>query len=82
MCASGGKKCSFSGKFGVLCFVEIPVLRFALLLYYRRYVRPCYSFLLAIGEFEIELALIPSLQTKRLRKKLATLALLMFQLVF
>ena len=73
VCVSGGKRCSFSGKSGVLCFVEIPVLRF---------VRSCYSFLLAIGEFEIELALIPSLQTKRLRKKLATLVLLMFQLVF
>ena len=32
----GVKKCSFFGKFGVLCFLEIPVLRFALLPYYRR----------------------------------------------
>ena len=31
-----GKKCSFSGKFGVLCFLETPVLRFALLPYYRQ----------------------------------------------
>ena len=31
-----GKKCSFFGKFGGLCFLETPVLRFALLLYYRR----------------------------------------------
>ena len=31
-----GKKCSFFGKFGVLCFLETPVLRFALLPYYRR----------------------------------------------
>ena len=30
------KKRSFSGKFGVLCFLEIPVLRFALLPYYQR----------------------------------------------
>ena len=29
-------KCSFFGKFGVLCFLETPVLRFALLRYYRR----------------------------------------------
>ena len=36
MCVSGGKKCSFFGKFGVLCFLETPVLRFALLRYYRR----------------------------------------------
>ena len=33
---SGGKKCSFFGKFGVLCFLETPVLKFALLPYYRR----------------------------------------------
>ena len=32
-CVSGGKKCSFFGKFGVLCFLEIHVLRFALLPY-------------------------------------------------
>ena len=36
VCVSGGKKNSFFGKFGVLCFLEIPVLRFALLPYYRR----------------------------------------------
>ena len=35
---SGGKKCSFFGKFDVLCFLEIPVLRFALLPYNRRYI--------------------------------------------
>ena len=29
---SGGKKCSFFGKFGVFCFLETPVLRFVLLL--------------------------------------------------
>ena len=33
---SGGKKCLFFGKFGVLCFLETPVLRFALLPYYQR----------------------------------------------
>ena len=33
---SGCKKCSFFGKLGVLCFLETPVLRFALLPYYRR----------------------------------------------
>ena len=38
VCVSGGKKCSFFGKFGVLCFLETPVLRFALLPYYRRIV--------------------------------------------
>ena len=31
-----GKKCSFFGKFGLLCFLVTPVLRFARLLYYRR----------------------------------------------
>ena len=34
----GGKKCLFFGKFGVLRFPETPVLRFALLPYYRRVV--------------------------------------------
>ena len=33
---SRGKKYSFFGKFGVLCFLETPILRFALLPYYRR----------------------------------------------
>ena len=31
VCASGGKKCWFFGKFGVLCFLVTPVLRFSLL---------------------------------------------------
>ena len=31
------KKCSFFGKFGVLCFLEEPVLRFALLPYWYHY---------------------------------------------
>ena len=31
VCVSGGKKCSFFRKFGVLCFLEAPVLGFALL---------------------------------------------------
>ena len=30
-CVSGGKKYSFFGKFDVLCFLQTPVLRFALL---------------------------------------------------
>ena len=34
---SGGKKCLFFGNFGMLCFLETPVLRFALLPYYRRH---------------------------------------------
>ena len=38
VCVSGGKKCLFFGNFGVLCFLETPVLRFALLPYSRRYV--------------------------------------------
>ena len=36
VCVSGGKKCIFFGKFGVLCFVETPASRFAFLPYYRR----------------------------------------------
>ena len=35
VCVSGGTKCLFFGKFGVLCFLETSVLRFALLPYYR-----------------------------------------------
>ena len=34
---SGGKKCSFFGKFRVLCFLETPVSRFAFLPYSQRY---------------------------------------------
>ena len=30
-CVSRGKKCPFFEKFGVLCFLVTPVLRFALL---------------------------------------------------
>ena len=37
VCVSGGKKCSFCGKFDVICFLETSVLRFALLPYYRWY---------------------------------------------
>ena len=33
---SGGEKYSFFRKFGMFCFLETPVLRFALLPYYRR----------------------------------------------
>ena len=33
---SGSNKYYFFGKFGALCFLETPVLRFALLPYYRR----------------------------------------------
>ena len=36
VCVSEGKKCCFFAKFGVLCFLEKSVLRFALLPYYRR----------------------------------------------
>ena len=36
VCVSEGNKCSFFEKFAVLCFLEVPALRFALLLYYRR----------------------------------------------
>ena len=36
MCVSGGKKCTFFGKLGAFCFLEKPVLIFALLPHYRR----------------------------------------------
>ena len=35
MYISRGKKCSFFGKYGELCFLETPVLTFTLLVYYR-----------------------------------------------
>ena len=38
MCVSGGKKCSFFGKFALLCFLETLVLRFAILPYDRRFI--------------------------------------------
>ena len=34
---SGGKKCLFFRNFGMLCFLETPVLRFALLPYSQRF---------------------------------------------
>ena len=37
VCLSGGKKCLFFGKFPVSCFLVMPVLRLALLPYYRQY---------------------------------------------
>ena len=36
VCVSEGKKCLLFGNFGVLWFLETPVLRFALLPYSRR----------------------------------------------
>ena len=36
VCISEGKACSFFRKFGMLYFLETPVLRFTLLPYYRR----------------------------------------------
>ena len=36
VCVSGGKKCLFFGNFGVLCSLETPVLRFAILPHCRR----------------------------------------------
>ena len=37
MCISGSKKCSFFGKFGMLCFLETTILRLPFLPNYRRY---------------------------------------------
>ena len=53
-----GDKCSIFGKFGVLCFLETPVLRFAHLPYYRRY------FLLKTSTVTLtnQLSIIPSLK--------------------
>ena len=62
-CVSGGKKCSFFGKFGALCFLETPVLRFALLLHYRRIQLICHSELLLMWPFHPRL-LIRSYHTR------------------
>ena len=43
LCVSGGNKCSFFGKFDVLCLYKTPVLRFALLPYYRRSIAICHG---------------------------------------
>ena len=37
MCISGSKKCSFFGKFGMLCFLETTILRLPFLPNYRQY---------------------------------------------
>ena len=49
VCISGGKKCLFFGKLGVLCFLETSVLRFTLLPYYSQTVDSKSSFLVALG---------------------------------
>ena len=36
VCVSEGKKCLFVGKIDLFCFLETPILRFALLPYYQR----------------------------------------------
>ena len=38
VCISGGRKCSFLGRFGAICFLEAPVLRFAPLPSFGRFV--------------------------------------------
>ena len=49
-------KCLFFGKFGVLCFFVTPVLRFALLPYYRRT-------MLAIKIYEFQAGLTPPIMS-------------------
>ena len=52
VCVSRGKKCSFFGKFGVLCFFETPVLRLVILLFYLELlVNSCY---LLINSFQLQ----------------------------
>ena len=63
LCESGCKNCSFFGKFGVFCFLETPVLRFALLPYYRQY------FMRLSTKFSvISMKLIGSLKIQRSRR--------------
>ena len=55
VCISGGKKCKFSRKFGMLCFLETPKLRFALLPYYPR----------TVNLFQLRFELQSNLKTKQ-----------------
>ena len=50
---SGGT-CSFFGKFGVHCFLEVNVLRFALLPNYRRILPETYGFLMISKAIEVD----------------------------
>ena len=51
---SAGKKCSFFGKFPVLCFLETPVLRFAFLPYYRRVVyMPIWQLFIQLSKIDV-----------------------------
>ena len=52
VCVLGGRKCSLFEKFGVLCFLVTPVLRFALLPYYRWYVYEYWMILWYIISFK------------------------------
>ena len=51
VCASGDKKCSFFGKFGVFCFLVTSVLRFFLLHFYQRLDVVMFPLLLALKKF-------------------------------
>ena len=63
VCVSGGKKCLFFEKFGVFCFLETHVLRFAILPYYRQY------FMRLSTKFSvISMKLIGSLKIQRSRR--------------
>ena len=59
------KKCSFFGKFDVLCFLETPALRFALLSYYRRIQR----FIIVIFHRQLLIFLTTLIQIARILKK-------------
>ena len=55
---NGGKKCSFFGKFDMLCFLATSVLRFGLLPYYWRItviVKELLLIFMQIANFEIDL---------------------------
>ena len=54
VCVSGGKKCSFFGKFVLLCFLETPALRFAFLRYFQWNMKPLQINLLPVHVFREE----------------------------
>ena len=57
---SPGKKYPFFGKFGALCFLVTPVLRFALLHYYRRVHQfvPWLSWSISVGRAGVKISCI------------------------
>ena len=68
---SGSKKCSFFGKFGVLCCLKTPVLTFSLLLYFRWYHTFTWVFFPKVNSFFKNLSRTISLDKNFLSEKMS-----------